>query len=193
QKKPDIKIRRMSKDGIRVGRTVETEVDDETVMAILKQFRIMNAEVLLRDPVTADQFIDCIENNKAYVPAITVVNKTDILSPEQKALAESLEPSLFIAAQQSQGLEELKDLIFDSLNFIRVYLKEINNKADMDEPLIMRKGATLKDVCAKLHKDFIKNFKFARIWGPSAKFDGQQLLKLNHTLQDQDVLEIHVR
>lgn len=195
RRKPDVKIRRTIKDGIRIGRTVETpELDDETVEGILKQFRIINAEVLIRTPINSDQLIDVIEDNKVYIPAITAINKTDLLdSTSKKKLEEKYSPEIFISAQMNQGVDELKDLIFDKLNFIRIFLKEINKKADMEEPMIMQKGATLKSLCEKLHKDFVEKFQYARIWGPSAKFDGQKLIKLDHELSDEDIVEIHLR
>ena len=59
--------------------------------------------------------------------------------------------------------------------------------------MIMREGDTIKDLCLKLHKDFADKFTFARIGGPSAKFEGQKLMKKTHVLLDQDVVEIHLR
>jgi ribosome-interacting GTPase 1 len=73
-----------------------------------------------------------------------------------------------------------------------IYLKEPGKEADMDVPLIMFTGGSIKDLCEKLHKDFVQKFKFARVWGKSAKFPGQRLM-LSHILQEGDVVEIHVR
>jgi len=36
-------------------------------------------------------------------------------------------------------------------------------------------------------------FKFARIWGKSVRFDGQKIMKTTHILQDQDILELHMK
>jgi len=63
----------------------------------------------------------------------------------------------------------------------------------MKEPLIIFKNSTLKELCSKLNKDFITKFRCARIWGKSAKFDGQKILKLKHVLKDEDVVEIHLK
>ena len=56
----------------------------------------------------------------------------------------------------------------------------------------MKQNCTISDVCKKLHRTFISRFRFARIWGKSAKFDGQRVM-LKHKLKDKDVLEIHMR
>ena len=59
--------------------------------------------------------------------------------------------------------------------------------------LIMFKNATINDVCLKLHRDFADKFKFARVWGKSAKFDGQIFHKPKKILEDKDVLELHIK
>ena len=85
QRKPDIKIHKQSKDGIRIGRTVETpDLDDDTIKSIMKEFRVLNAEVLLRSPIGPDHLIDILEGNKVYIPSITVVSKADIIAPKEK-------------------------------------------------------------------------------------------------------------
>ena len=195
QKKPDIKIHKQSKDGIRIGRTVETpRLDDETIKGILKEFRILNAEVLIRDDISPDQLIDSLEGNKAYVPAVKIVSKADLITPEmKKEIDKKIKPDLYVSAHTSINIDELKEILFNKMNFIRIYLKEINKKADLEEPMIMKKGETLKDLCSKLHKDFVEKFQFAKIWGPSAKFDEQKFMKLTHKLADGDVVELHTK
>lgn len=194
QKKPDVKITRTSKGGITVSRTVATpDLDDSTIKSILNQLRIINADVVIRDDISADQLIDIVEANKEYIPGLVVLNKIDSISETTlKKLQKELQPDICISGQKREHLDELKQLIFDKLNFIRIYLKEVNKKADMEEPLIMRKGCTLRSICEKLHRDFVDKFRFARIWGPSAKFEGQQMLKLDHELQDGDIIELHL-
>jgi len=61
-----------------------------------------------------------------------------------------------------------------------------------EKPMVLKKGATIKDVCIKLHRDFLKNFKFAIIEGPSADFSRQRV-GLNHKLEDGDIVTIVAR
>ena len=44
----------------------------------------------------------------------------------------------------------------------------------------------------KLHRDFIRKFRYARVKGPSAKFDWQRV-GLDHLLEDGDLLTIVVK
>ena len=85
----------------------------------------------------------------------------------------------------------LPDLIWERLGIIKVYTKQPGKKKDFP-PVALKKGSTVEVLANKVHKDFIKKFKFARIYGKSAKFDGQ-VVGLNHKLADDDVLEVHVK
>ena len=78
------------------------------------------------------------------------------------------------------------------MKIIRIYLKEYNKKPDMEEPLIMWEGSNLKDLCLKLHKDFVNKFKFAKIWGTSVKYPGQKFSKLGQKLFDKDIVELRM-
>ncbi len=193
EKQPIIKIKKTSKDGIKIGRTVKTDLDDETIKSVLREFKVNNADVVLRSNANIDQFIDAVEGNRLYLPAIAAVSKADVLNEEQiEKINKQLHPDLFISAQENINIDRLKELIFDKLELMRIYMKEIGKDADMEEPLIIKNGSKIQDVCNKLHKDFVTKFKFVRVWGPSSKFPGQKFM-LDHVLKDKDVVEIHLR
>lgn len=194
QRKPIVKITKKAKDGINFGSTVRlTKIDSTTVKSILKEFKISNADVVLRTDVDIDQFIDAVEGNKKYLPSLLVINKIDLVDDEtREKLIKELKPDLCISASEKEHIDELRDAIFDKLGLIRLYLKEPSKPADMKVPLITFKNCSIEDVCRKLHKDFVEKFKFARVWGKSAKFDGQKLMKA-HRMKDKDILELHIR
>ena len=95
-----------------------------------------------------------------------------------------------VEINRDEGLEEIKDKIWDSLGLIRIYCKEPGKKPE-SKPMVMKKNSTVGDAARKVHKDFLKYFRFARIWGLSAKYKGEKV-GLEHKLQDKDVLEIHI-
>ena len=193
QRLPDVKIVKASRGGINIGTTVKLMgLDNKTIEDILKEFKINNANIVVRQDINADQLIDVIENNKVYLPAIVVLNKIDMVGKDElNRIKNKVSSDLYVSAEKNVGIDELKELIYKKLNIIRIYLKEYNKKADMGEPLIMWQGCTLKDLCLKLHKDFVDKFKFARIWG-SSKFPGQHIKKLNYELKDNDVVELRM-
>jgi ribosome-interacting GTPase 1 len=98
---------------------------------------------------------------------------------------------VLISAEKSQGLEQLKRAIWEKLGLTRIYLKKIGKDPDMKEPMIIKGSPTVMDVCGKIHREFAKNFRFARVWGRTARFPGQKVGG-EHRLADRDVLELHV-
>ena len=191
--KPEVYIKKTTKGGISIGKTVHLDIDDETIANILREFRINNADVLIRSKVDLDDFIDCIESNKKYLPAIICVSKADLVDEVQlEKVTKQAHADIAISAETGFNIERLKELIFRKLNFIRIYMKEPRKDADMNVPLIIPSHSTIGEVCNKLHRDFVNKFKFARVWGKSAKFPGQRFL-LAHKLEDGDVVEIHLR
>ncbi|MBU2561581.1 MAG: GTP-binding protein [Nanoarchaeota archaeon] len=192
--KPDVRIRKKAKGGISIGKTVRLDLlADETIRSVCKEMRINNADILIRSEIGVDDLIDVIESNKVYIPGLTVLNKIDLVDDTRlEEIKQEVRPDICISAPQKINTDKLKELIFNRLDFIRIYCKEVGKKADMEVPLIMRRGSTIRDMCNKLHKDFVAKFRFARVWGPSAKFPGQ-LLMLNHVITDGDVVQIHLK
>jgi ribosome-interacting GTPase 1 len=99
-------------------------------------------------------------------------------------------PLVSISAREVRGLEEFKRAIYQALNIIRVYTKTPGSKADLTDPMVLKKGSTLEEAAESLHKDFYQNLKYAVVWG-SGKYDGQRVSK-GHALQDGDVVEFHI-
>ena len=86
-----------------------------------------------------------------------------------------------------ESLEALKDAAWRLTGLIRVYLRR-GNEVD-DEPLALPSGASAIDVAAAIHKDLAAAFKGARIWGPSARFEGQHVGR-EHEVRDGDIVEV---
>jgi len=195
KEKPDVKITKKERGGIGIGLTVKLKnLDKKTIESIAREMKISNADILIRTNIDADELIDVIEGNKRYTKALTVLTKIDLISKERlEEIKKDIKPDILVSAENDIGLAELKEAIFNKMRFIRIFLKEVNKPADMEEPLIMFKDATINDVCLKLHRDFSDKFKFARVWGTSAKFDGQIFHKTGKVLEDKDVLELHMK
>lgn len=87
--------------------------------------------------------------------------------------------------------ENIGDEIWKRLDIIKVRTKMPGKKPD-HPPVALKKDSEVRDLAEHVHKDFIKNFRFARIWGKSAKFEGQSV-GLNHKLKDDDIVELHLK
>jgi small GTP-binding protein len=188
---PDVTVKKGRLGGINLSSTLPlTHIDEKTIRSILNEYGIHSADVLIRDDVTMDQFIDALDTSCCYIPMLMVVNKIDLADDEYlQKLKSQMPDAIFIAAHRGFNLDRLRDEIFEKLNLIRIYLKPQGRKVDYDDPLIVRKGSTIEEVALKLHRDFVRNFRQARVWGSSAKYPGQKV-GLDHRLQDEDVLRM---
>ncbi len=99
-------------------------------------------------------------------------------------------PMVSISAREVTGLEELKGTIYQALDIMRVYTKTPGSRAELSEPVILKRGSTVRDAAEDVHKDFRDKLKYAVVWG-SGKYDGQRMSKA-HILQDGDVVEFHI-
>ncbi|MDA0524882.1 OBG GTPase family GTP-binding protein [Methanococcoides alaskense] len=190
---PDVVIKRKDRGGVTISTTMELELTDDLIKAVLGEYKIHNAHVLIRDNINVDELIDVIMGNRVYVPSVIVVNKVDLANEEILNKMEELFPdATFISANEEKNLEAVKDLIYDSLDFIRVYLKPQGGLADMDEPLIVTDGVTVGDICERLHRDFRDKFRYSQVWGTSAKHPGQRA-GLDHYLDDGDLLTLIIQ
>jgi len=99
-------------------------------------------------------------------------------------------PMVSISAKEKRGLEELREAVYEVLDIIRVYTKTPGSKAELTEPVILKKGSTTEDAAESIHKDFKSKLKYAVVWG-SGKYDGQRVSR-EHILQDEDIVEFHI-
>lgn len=88
-----------------------------------------------------------------------------------------------------KSIEQLKTKIWQNLGMIQVYTKSPGKEKELPS-LTLDKGSKVRDLASKIHKDFIKNFKYARIFN-STKFSGRKV-GLDYLLEDGDVVEFHV-
>ncbi len=135
------------------------------------------------------------EKEALYKPGILAANKSDLPGTEEKLKGlrqkyESIYPVVGISATQKKGFEELRRVVFEKSRIIRVYAKEPGKAPDMDTPFTLPVGSVVLDLTELIHKDFVKNLKYARICG-SAEFDGQRAQK-DYILHDRDVVEYHL-
>lgn len=191
---PDVTVKRKKLGGVKLSSTVElTHLDERIIRSVLNEYGIHNADVLIREDITVDQFIDVMEANRAYIPAITVINKIDLVDESYlNHIKQKFPHALLISADRNLNIDELREEIFNRLGLIRIYMKPQGQKADYSEPLIIKEGSTVGDVCQKLHRDFVRKFRHARVWGSSVKFDGQKV-GIDHVLNDEDVLRIIIK
>ena len=194
---PRVSVRKKAKDGISVTASVDLDLAEETVTSVLREHGYVNADVTIGEQVDLDRLIDGILDNRVYVPSIVTVNKADLIDQDYLQTVNANlreydidpEEAVFISAEEEKGLDALRDRIWDELGLIRIYMDKPGRGVDYEEPLLLFEGDSVEDACRKLGGEFEERFRFARVSGPSAKHDEQQV-GLDHELADEDVLRI---
>ena len=126
---------------------------------------------------------------------LVIANKFDLSSAQDnfeilKEFYSDKFELIYASAKELMNLSEIKHAIIRTMKIIRVYSKRPGKTAEMEKPFTFQSGSTLMDFAKAVHKDFSNNLKFARIWGEDV-FDGQRVNK-NYTLQDKDIIELHI-
>ncbi len=191
---PNVRIEERESGGLNIQSPIDLDLGEEEIKSILQENGIINADVVIRENLDSERLIDAIMGNRKYVPAFVLINKMDLVSDDQfkdiqKYVRDEIEEDVHYISALEDDLETLKDRIFNELNLIRVYLKPRGGEADMDEPLILRKGVTVKDLCREIHRDLLENFRYAQVWGDSAEYPGQEVGK-DHELSDEDIVRV---
>jgi hypothetical protein len=130
------------------------------------------------------------------LPALLLANKADLFADPEAELAVLRElasvpfASLAVSAESGHGLAAVGPALFDLAGIVRVYPKVPGHPPDLGRPFTLRGGGTVRDVAQQVHRGLAGELRFARIWGPSVEFDGQQV-SAAHVVQDRDVVELH--
>ena len=90
-----------------------------------------------------------------------------------------------IETRQRDSFDSIKEKIWSALEMIIVYTK---NRKKLS-PMALPKGSAIKDFAQRIHKDFIKHFRFARLW----RNKNMKQVGLNYILEDGDVIELHMK
>jgi small GTP-binding protein len=192
----DVTLTKANRGGLTVNPTVKlTKLDAEMVADICREWGYLNGTVVVRQDITEDQLIDVLAGNRVFLRAFVVVNKIDLVSSDYVKQLQAKLPGwklVPISAEKGVGLTRLKDEIYSTLRFMRVFLKPQGKDADMVDPMIVKQDSDVGMVCDAIHRDWRKRFRYANVWGPSAQFPGQKV-GLDHPLKDSDVLTIVLR
>jgi len=180
---------------ILIGRLVNCNF--KGVEELLRSYRITDAVVKISGEATLDEVEDAIFESTVYKPAVIVANKIDLEGSE--ASLKFLEsyvgnklPILAVSCEKRSGLEKLGETMFKTLDIIRVYTKEPNEKEFSKKPFILKKGSTVYDLAKNIHSDFSKKFSYAKVWAKRLVFSPQKVGS-SFVLNDRDIAEIHAK
>jgi uncharacterized protein len=189
---PDVYFRQKKSGGIAYTAVVPlTHLNEKLVYMILKEYKVHNADVLVREDCTVDEFIDVIEGNRQYIPCLYVYNKADAVSLEEVDRLARQPHSVVVSCNLDLNLDYLIEKIWDYLALCRVYTKRQGAAPDFSDPLVLRGGSKVEDACRSIHRTLADSnqFRYALVWGQSTKHDPQRV-GLAHELSDEDCIQI---
>lgn len=154
--------------------------------ALLGVLRGADGIVLCHEAARPASDLDVIRRELAAagidLPSIVVATKTD----DAPAPSESLGVSVLDDA----SLEQLRESIWRLTGLVRVFIRKPGE--DDTEPRALHPPATVGDVARSIHHQLELACQGARVWGPSARFDGQRVGR-DHVVADDDVIEVLTR
>lgn len=190
---PTIHFKKKEKGGIGISVAPGYELkncDEETIINVLKEYRILNCSLAIRCNATIDDVIDVIEGNRKYIPALFVMNKIDQITIEELDIISEVPHHVPVCAHHEWNLDGLVDTMWKYMNLLRVYTKPKGQIPDYTEPVILpATKKTVADFCDRIHRTLLDQFRVALVWGKSVKHNPQRCGK-DHELADEDVVQI---
>jgi small GTP-binding protein len=122
--------------------------------------------------------------------SILAATKLDDAAPEALERLEREFPEFEVVAVSvldDASLERLSAAIWSLTGLVRIFLR--HNAGVDDEPVALSPPATVADVARSIHHELEAQCRGARVWGPSARFEGQRVGR-EHVFADRDVVEI---
>ncbi len=143
----------------------------------------------------ATSCLDADDVGLSFTQTFLVPNKID--APDAPLRLELLRearilnvPEYVTSATTGQGLDVLRPAIYKALDVIRVYTRLPRAKEpDYSRPFTLRRGSTVLEMAEMVHRDFVENFKNARVWTPGSH--DACTVPGDHVLGDKDVVELH--
>jgi hypothetical protein len=126
-------------------------------------------------------------------PAILAATKADEAAPGSLERIAAAFPDLDVVAVSvldDESLDTLRARVWRLTGLVRIFLR--HHGEDEAEPVALRPPATVAQVARSIHHELEARCRGARVWGASARFDGQRVGR-EHVLADGDAVEIITR
>jgi len=193
---PPIRFTKTGSGGVHMIGQNHFRGDSGSVRQLLMMRRIHNCAIQFRGPSTLDDFIEVLDSNTRYAPAIVIATKGD--APDSSKHFEELNERFrerfkvyAVSVDKDKGVGEAATGMFAALGVIRGYTRKATGET-ADKPLILRKDATVEDLAKRLHSDFLRGFRHAVIFRQVRSMK-RKTVGLTFRLEDQDIVQIFTK
>ena len=189
---PNIYLKQKKAGGMKITfQSPPKNIDEKLIYNILRDYKMLNCEVLVRDEnATVDDFIDVImKDHRTYINCLYVYNKIDSVTLDFLDKLAREPNTVVMSCELDLGVQDVVERCWQDLHLMRIYTKRQGIEPDFGEALIVRHGSSIEDVCDTIHRSMKETFKYALVWGASAKHVPQRV-GLSHIVSDEDVVQI---
>ncbi len=191
RRRKNIAMKKANKGGIKIHKPKNVEIDDDDIKSVIKEFKITNADLYIRERVEMEDIIDFLSGNRVYAKMLVVVNKIDLPHDTRKVMCESSKYAdvIKVSAATGVGVEELKEYIHKELDLVRVYLRKRSGVVDFERPLVLTNGSTVREVCRRVSREMLRSFRYALLTRNRGKINDQKV-GLDYDIEDEDIITI---
>lgn len=126
-----------------------------------------------------------LANNQEELEKLEEILRENKLESKKKIVLMNTLENLKAKKDYSDRLNE----IIKESNIIRVFTKPIGKEVEK-KAVVLKNGGNVKDLIEKINKNWLKNFKFVRVFD-NTQFSGRRV-GLGYALKDRDIVEIHI-
>ncbi len=166
-RRPNVKIERKERGGIEIEGIENFDGSREEILEVMKSKKIYNAYVYIGERIDAEMFERILDKGFLFRDFLEV-RIDEVFRDFGKVIEE----------------------IWKRLGIKRIYTKSRGKIAG--KPIVFTGDVSIRDVCERIHEEFLERFRYAKVWGSSVKFPGQRV-GLDHKLEDGDIVEIFLR
>jgi small GTP-binding protein len=119
--------------------------------------------------------------------AATKIDEADATAADRLADASPGLPVVAVSVLDDESLDAFRDAVWHLVGLVRVRLRHAG-ETDA-EPLALPPGSTVANVADRIHHELGAACRGGRVWGPSARFEGQRVGR-SHVVVDGDLVEV---
>lgn len=145
-------------------------------MKMFREERIYFVEIIVKEFVILEEFVDVFDESFVWRRVIIIVNKGDVFGSKEnyekfvKVYGDCFKIVL-VLVRRKINFDKLKDEFYELVGIIRVFIKSFGEEF-VYLLVVFKKGLMVMDLVERIYKDFVKNFCYVRVWGKSVKFFG---------------------
>ena len=159
-------------------------------MMIFENVRLQLVDLPPISPEYTESWVASAKTEMKKMKVLMVGKKTDAPDAEERAaIVREIYQARFPFVTMPADVESFKKVVYDFLEVVRVYTKVPGKKPDFSDPYVVPRGSKVIDVAERVHRDFVDNLKYARLWS-EGKPEGIMVPR-DFVINEGDVLELH--